>query len=80
MRYLKRRRSVKSGRRAQWECEFLERKFCPIDPEEMRQRLAECLETLLYSKSQLTEEFAFSSDSLSSQNSKPRFNHKRKAS
>lgn len=79
MRYRK-RRPKSSGRRAQWECENIKRQFNTIDPNEMRQRLAECLEILLSSKSQLTKEFAFSGDSISSQNSKPRLNNKRRAS
>lgn len=54
------------GRRIQWECKTVERQFNSVDPKEMRQRLAECLEILVSSKSQLTEKFAFSSNPLSS--------------
>jgi hypothetical protein len=66
------------GRRAQWECNSVERQFNSIEPKEMRQRLAECLDILVSSKSQFTEEIAFSNDPISSQNAKPRFTHKRK--
>lgn len=68
------------GQRVQWECKSVERQFNPVESKEMLQRLAECLEILVSSKSQLTKEIAFSSDPISSQNSKPRFNQKRKAS
>lgn len=79
MRYRKRRRRKPSGRRTQWECEDVKRQFNPIESTEMRQRLAECLEILLSSKSQLNQEIAFSSDLTSSRNTKARSNQKRKA-
>lgn len=64
--------------RQQWSCETIKRTFNPISEKEMRQRLAEFTELLLYYPGQLKEDFAFSSDSISSQNSKPCFNQKQK--
>jgi len=64
--------------RQQWSCETIERVYQVISDKEMRQRLAEFAELLLSSDSQLTREIAFSSDQISSQDSKPCFNHKQK--
>jgi hypothetical protein len=55
--------------RPQWTCEHINRTFNPISDKEMRQRLAEFLELLLSFNSQLTKGNAFSSESISSQNS-----------
>lgn len=57
--------------RQQWSCETVKRNFNPLSDKEMRQRLAELIELLLHYPRQLTEDFAFSSDSINSQNSKP---------
>lgn len=68
----------RKNNRQQWSCETTKRTFNPISEKEMRQRLAEFVELLLYYPSQLAKDFVFSSDSISSQNSVPCFNKKQK--
>lgn len=63
--------------RKRWTCEIIERVRYKISDSEMRQRLAEILELLLTSPSQLQRDPAFSSDK-DFLKTNPRFNQKRK--